>query len=428
MNNKAIKQLLLIKITLILCLTAQDWPMYTTVKHSFVEIDFNRFIGHAINIGDKTSADWNGELPTISNSSAYNSNEYLYRDALYDDTGDGDYVYPSGSAFAAGMCDLTEFRATYDNTYLYLLIKVRQPPGEFWAGSFVIGIADADTSTGNYYLINGNGSNNTLGPAAEIGTDRKIDYTVFVSSTYKARMWATDSNQIGDGNSSTDDGSLDNMLCSDGSGWEEIELGIPISLINGGLNNKKFSFFVGAGTENQGHVGEVQSYPRPTEWAITGGDPAWWKNLGTDPDVMDCIGANLLNQQADLSNYEPFLLRTNTDESDYNVFNFGVSETTYQIASSKKLIIYFSLPRASKVTINITDLNHNPIGTLLDKKYLTPPVNNSQGDYMYEDLFHYTWNGYDQNDQAVARGVYIVEGIFQSKNDKVISREVIRVW
>ncbi len=390
---------------------------YTTIKHSFVEVDFSKFYGHSISVGSNYD-DWKGIAPLEWNTSTYSSNEFIYIDALYDDTGDGDYTYPTNSIFTNGMADITEFRVTYDTNYLYLYVKLLMgsPEGTgWWVNGIIIGISEINAQYGNYYLIEGDGINPDLGPAAEINTAIKIQYTLFASSTYRIRMWNYKGEKIGDGDDSDNsDGNLNNIKVK-AVNWNIYEIGIPFNLI-GTVKNKKYKFFVASCFEENQMVREVQGSPKPTEWYITGGDRIWWNNLGVDPDVMDLIGAEKKLQEEDLNNYQEVFY----DDSTSDLENFNMDIYPYIFTPGEEdLTIFFTLNQSSFVTINIKDLNNNIIKNICSNKNIIPDTGLR--------TIEFRWDGTDNSNHIVGQGIYIVEVIFNN-NRKKIMRKVVRIW
>ncbi len=389
---------------------------YSEVKFSFVEVDFSKFTGHSITV-DGNYSDWRN-LPYLNdNSSIYFSNEFIYKDPLNDDTGDGDYTYPTNSRFTQGMLDITEFRVTYDSNFLYFYIKLKTAsphPDGWWLNGIIIGINDETLTQGNYYLIEGDGINPDSGPCAEIRTIFKIQYTIFMASTYRIRMWDWEGKKIGDGDDpDNSDGSLNNLKVKAGT-WNIYEAGIPLSLLN--IKNKKIRFLAGSCFEENQMVREVQGYPLLTEWYITGGDRYWWNNLSSDPDVIDLIGADKYHQEQDLSSYENLFIA----EQNFENFNVTLSSSIFSPSKGEDLIIYFTPVNETVVSIYIKDLEGEIVKTIIENKIVKP-----------ESSFktvEYHWNGTDYNNKEVKRGIFLIEVIFKQNNKFKITRKVVRVW
>ncbi|MBU1077650.1 MAG: hypothetical protein KKH98_10180 [Spirochaetes bacterium] len=392
----------------------------TLVEHSYVEVDFSLFSGHTILV-DTNYSDWKGVQPSGDNSAVYSSNEYIYKDAYYDDTGDGDYAYPTGGHFKRGMADIVQFRVTYDTTNLYFYVNLLDaspdPADGWWVNGFVMGIHDSTAEGGNNFLIQGNGVDPDSGPAAEINTKEKIHYTLFASSTYKIRMWNASGVKIGDGNDGDNsDGTLNNIRIK-AKEWNKYEVGIPFSLI-GPVAGKKLKFLVGSCFEEGNMVREVQGYPLSTEWYITGGDKQWWVNTGPDPDVMDLIGAAKDLQQKDLGNYREIFFNA---EFDFEVFNMDIRPYIFSPGKSETVTIYFTFAKAGKVTLRVRDLNGRSIRTIEDGLDVAPEAENN----LYIEK---TWDGRDNDNTLLDRGAYIIEAVFADGKEEKISRKVVRVW
>lgn len=73
---------------------------------------------------DGDPSDWTGVVPA-ANTGAESNGEFVWNDAAGDDTGDGDYTYPTAPDLnVTGLFDLTEVRITADPNNLYVLIRV----------------------------------------------------------------------------------------------------------------------------------------------------------------------------------------------------------------------------------------------------------------------------------------------------------------
>ncbi|MDD5066724.1 MAG: glucodextranase DOMON-like domain-containing protein [bacterium] len=390
---------------------------FAVIEHSCVEVDFSRMSGHHVSVDGIYTNDWKGALPAEWNTFVYLSNQYIYADALNDDRGDGDYAYPWNGRFKDGMADITELRIAYDSTNLYFLVKMWEAspdPDGWWVNAVLIGIADDDSSTGNAYLIEGDGKDPDQGPAAEISTTFKVDYTIFAASTYRIRMWNAKGEKIGDGTDPSD-GSMNNMKVK-GAEWNKYEISVPLSLI-GPVQNKKYRFIAGACFEEGQMAREVQGYPLYTEWYITGGDPMWWNSLAPDPDVMDLVGASQEVQEKELGSY---LRLFNNTQTNFEIFNADIRPYIFSPDENEEIRIFFTLSGRTKVTINIRDLDNRLIRNVIDSKEVVPvssmlPV-------------EYTWNGRDDGNAVLRRGVYIVEFIFTSGREKKVIRKAARIW
>ncbi|MBN1897953.1 MAG: hypothetical protein JW827_04180 [Spirochaetes bacterium] len=391
----------------------------TTVEHSYVEVDFSQFSGHTITV-DTQYSDWVGTAPTVDNTGVYNANEFIYKDAWRDDTGDGDYAYPWNQRFKQGMADIVEFRVTYDasNLYFYVEMLDASPDADgWWVNGVLIGISDQSTPDGNNYLIQGDGVDPDKGPAAEINTKYRIQYTIFAEATYRIRMWNYYGIKIGDGQDPyNEDGSISNLQVK-AKEWNKYEIAVPQSLI-GTVTNKKIKFLVASCFQEAQMVREVQGYPLSTEWNITGGDRQWGVNTGPDPDVMDLIGASSEKQAQDLAGYRDIFFNS---EFDFEVFNFDLKPYIFSPSIGETTTIYFTAATQLSVTLNIRDLNGEMLKTLLNEYPITLPTGANQ-------YWEIKWDGADKRNNILKRGAYIVEAIFKRNKQEKIVRKVVRIW
>lgn len=267
------------------------------------------YIGLKTIFVDQNPSDWTnvtGEYPVPgTNMAIVTDNQYIWQDPYGDDTGDGDYLYPTNStAFNPSSADIDQFRVCWDNNNVYILIRAWNANAEWFRNAEIIGIC-TNLNTGSAVLIEGDGTNPDNGPTAELrSTKIKCDFVLFLATTYKGWLWnnATGT-KIGDASNSADDGTLNNFSMADIQ-WNEYEISIPTTLI-GSPKDKTWYFIVGWGFEENNYIREVQPYNGgdPMEWYPCNGDNTWWDNLSVDPDVMDLIGAPLNQQVSDLSSY-----------------------------------------------------------------------------------------------------------------------------
>jgi hypothetical protein len=75
-----------------------------------------------IKVGGGTD-DWLGTPPTLFDSGHSNRREYIWKDAVGDDTGDGDYTYPTDPRFEPGCLDLRQFRVSVDGDSMNFLLR-----------------------------------------------------------------------------------------------------------------------------------------------------------------------------------------------------------------------------------------------------------------------------------------------------------------
>ncbi len=82
---------------------------------------------------DGDPSDWTG-VNGAPDTGVVSAAEFVWNDTVNDDTGDGNYVYPTSTDFNDGVFDIQEVRITADATNLYVLVKVVNLTNP-WGGS-----------------------------------------------------------------------------------------------------------------------------------------------------------------------------------------------------------------------------------------------------------------------------------------------------
>jgi len=277
-------------IFLFFCLTM---GIYAGVLFSEVSMPV---AGHSIKI-DKDLSDWVGKVPAKENSSWVSGGEFVWKDAIGDDVGDGNYTYPKNAAFKR-CADLKEFRVTFDAKNVYFLIRF-ETPGDYWAPYCVIGI-DQDGASGG---IDGSevlyqGSHEEGGSCGELKVKPELacEYTIAVFSCYRGKIWNAKGELVGtrDGKESDTPG-----LIIDDKDWHSLEVAIPIKII-GNPAKKTWRFIVATGLEEQGHLREMSS--ETGEWNGGGGIGSAEEGE-VDPDVFDLASPGGGIQKKELGSY-----------------------------------------------------------------------------------------------------------------------------
>lgn len=240
------------------------------------------------------------------NTAGVKSNQYVWQDAYNDDKGDGDYVYPYTNWFGANSADIDQFRVSWDANYLYLMVRMHNGTGEWWASAFFVGIDTGTPASGMRLFIEGDGTTASNGPSIELRCGNpRIDYLLFCTSKERARLWNSAGTYIGDGSFGASDGTKNNIYCL-ANAWNEYEVAIPRALIGGAVpTNSTWRFIAGSSFELNGMSREIQPDNGGVpiqDWPIHG-DDNWWDNRGVDPDVFDLIGASQADQESDLNSY-----------------------------------------------------------------------------------------------------------------------------
>jgi hypothetical protein len=228
--------------------------------------------------------------------------EYVFLDHKGDDTGDGNYTYPTNKALRKGA-DLREFRVTWDKNNLYFLIKTDRP-GDWWAPYRLIGI-DIDGAKGGKedMTVLAQGDIDELssdaGSYGEVRVSENLacEYVVGISSTYKGRLWDKKGKLIAwrDGQPSDTKG-----FKVDDANWYAVEVAIPLDLIGGSPAGKTYRFIVGVGQQDYDHLREIEEVE--SEWHGGGGETS--DEDGVDPDFYDLAAWSTDVQEKELSSYD----------------------------------------------------------------------------------------------------------------------------
>jgi len=116
------KSLSILALLLLLSiLTFSALPSAKALRHAPITVDGN-------------PSDWTGMPPVADNTWLYDSlaGEWIWRDTLGDDKGNGSYTYPTAyavvggvnrTAFSPGDFDLTELRIAWNETYVFFLLR-----------------------------------------------------------------------------------------------------------------------------------------------------------------------------------------------------------------------------------------------------------------------------------------------------------------
>ncbi len=277
-------------------------------------------VGHSVAV-DKKINDWVGSAPAEENAAAVDNGEYIWKDEIGDDKGNGNYTYPLNKALKKGA-DLKEFRVTYDKDNLYFLIRTDRP-GDWWTGYRIIGIHKEGAADGMTLLAQGDPDecNFDSGTFAnlKLSPDLACQYAVAISSTYKGRIWDSKGKLIARKEAQPDD--TPGFKIED-SNWNAVEVAIPWSLIGGNPAGQTWKFIVAAGQQDNDIARTVEE--QASEWHGGGGSANT-----ANPNVYDLAGSDKATQEKELSSYDP-----ETDQGDpkgfatisksYLTVNFGL--------------------------------------------------------------------------------------------------------
>ena len=250
--------------------------------------------GHSVKV-DKNIKDWTGIAPEKDNTATVNNGEYIWKDEKGDDTGNGNYKYPTDKAVNKGA-DLREFRVTWDSDNLYLLIKCDRP-GDYWAPYRIIGI-DQDGATGgrggSQVLTQGDGDADTgCCGNLKVAPELACEYVVGIFNSYKGRIWDARGKLIA--RKAGDDNDTPGFLIDDYN-WNAVEVAIPLKLIGGNPAGKTWRFVVGTGLQDNDVFRKVDK--DASQWHGGGGE-----TNGSNPYVYDLASPDRKTQENELNSY-----------------------------------------------------------------------------------------------------------------------------
>ena len=261
------------------------------------------FLGHTI-IVEGATGDWVGIVPEEPNTWTISNGEYIWKDAAGDDTGNGRYKYPLNRDLRKGS-DLREFRITYDDKNLYLLIKCNHP-GDFWTPLRIIGIHKEGVLGGMTLLAQGNRNepNFDTGICANLKDSPALacQYVIAISSSAcKGRIWEAAEGGKAKLIARRDGGKDDTPdFKIQSANWNLVEVGIPLKLLgnaSGRMEKEVWSFMVAIGQQDFDVARKIDV--EASEWNGGGGAPNC-----SNPYVYDLAGADKETQEKELGSYD----------------------------------------------------------------------------------------------------------------------------
>ena len=247
--------------------------------------------GHTINV-DKNIKDWIGQAPA-ENTWTVSEGEFIWEDAKNDDTGPGQYKYPTNKAFIKSS-DLREFRVTFDDKNLYLLITCSRP-GDWWAPMRLVGIdtngVEGGLETKGMTTLPGYGEIN-------VSPSLACEYAIGISGSYKGFVWDASGKVIAKKMGKNDDTPGFQI---DDFNWNNVEVAVPWTLLGGKPSGKTWRFIVAVGQQDNDHFREVNEVG--SEWHGGGGEGSEG-DTGPDPDIYDLASPSLEIQQKELGSYK----------------------------------------------------------------------------------------------------------------------------
>ena len=350
----------------------------------------------SINI-DGSLDDWGSMRPTDVDSWALDgrANEYIWRDALNDDLGDGGdapnaadnpepYAYPTSAIYSGTEGDIDEFRIAYDNNNFYFLIALAGSPGNAAAPYSIILIDKDGTDSGRHNVESKTEVN--------LGTNHAWDFKITVNNG-KITVFDTSETDVSAGSSLAQNPDRDIN-----------EISVPIATLGSPMEYWSFALLQTLASVDK--VSEIR-------FSATSTNGGGGTDGPSDPDIYDLIGASGDAQDNDLNNY--------TDTS-YTKFSNSWVYVAYipsaivgidqprshikQVPNEFKLLqnypnpfnpsttVRFDLPEAAEVHLVVYDILGREVIQLVNKRL--------------EPGYHQViWNGKTAHGMDVPTGIYI---------------------
>lgn len=229
---------------------------------------------------DGDPSDWTGTPPAQENNWTISAGEFIWRDAVGDDTGNGSWTYPTSALFTGGEADLTELRMTWDSNYLYLLIKVASMD---YANLTAIGFTidtDRVSASGQEWF-----------PGYSDAKITSVAYWEWAWEFAAAKNDIFDTGWISQGAAVVANSTTNNCF----------EVGFPISVIGTPTGFWRFGLIIGLHSDP---VGDTFTEVKATATATSpgGGDELAWE----DPDAFDAaFFATTADQEANFKQFTP---------------------------------------------------------------------------------------------------------------------------
>ena len=246
---------------------------------------------------DGDPSDWTG-VNVAPDTGVVDASEFVWNDTVNDDTGDGNYVYPTSTDFSDGLFDIQEVRITADATNLYVLVKVVNLTNP-WGGS------DGFSTAAAVLLIDttqdGSGTL-TARPNVNIASGSGWEYFVKIGNT----GWHAENAKIFD-----EAGNWAPIGNKASTSLDAVEASIPLAFIGKDgydIDGATWRFMVFL----QSHAGENQDGFRDVnetaEAYLFGGGLS---NNNNDPKIQDiAFATSQAVQEAELSSYTLTTLAT----------------------------------------------------------------------------------------------------------------------
>jgi hypothetical protein len=222
---------------------------------------------------DGDPSDWTGTPPTTNNTGVISEGEYIWRDELDDDAGNGSWVYPTG--YIGGEADLLELRITWDEDYLYLLFVFDDIPEGQWNRTAIDFAIDTDQTSDSGQVWLGEYSDMKVVPEAQ------WEWHVSIVAMENIAVKNSTFNVVANTTYPADTP----MLIANSSTYDCFEVGVPLAVIGSPVGQTwRFVCVVGLQDDHATWGGHVfaEIFSTADENNPGGGEEAW-----EDPDAFD---------------------------------------------------------------------------------------------------------------------------------------------
>jgi len=232
---------------------------------------------------DGDPSDWTGTAPTVDNTLTISNSEFIWKDATGDDTGPGMWEYPT--SFNTGEADLLELRICWNDSYLFVLFKLREMTVGQWNRTAI----DLTISTNQ---TPGSGETNGWYAEADMKVNLTADWEYQLEIIPSTRIRVEDSSWATVADPTTDPA----LLIANSSTNKCFEVGIPIAVIGSPAGKIwDFTCIVGLqsmlGSAGSGHFAEIEETADANNPG--GGVSGAWE----DPDAFDAAFYNTTAEQ-----------------------------------------------------------------------------------------------------------------------------------
>ncbi|MCH7574338.1 MAG: fibronectin type III domain-containing protein [Candidatus Marinimicrobia bacterium] len=347
---------------------------------------------------DGSFDDWGSMRPTIVDSWILDgsANEYIWRDALDDDLGDGGdapnaddnpepYTYPTSDIYSGTEADIEEFRVAYDDNNFYFLIALAGSPGSSPAPYSII-LIDKDGADSGRHDVESK-------TEVELGVHHAWDFKITVNNGV-INVFDTSKTDVSSGS-----------LTARNLDMSIIELSVPVATVGSPTDSWSFALL-----QTLGSVGKVSEILKFGSGGRSGGG----SDVLSDPDVFDLIGATGDAQYNDLNNYT---------DSIYTILNNSWVNVAYtpsaiivgidppgghaqQVPNEFKLFQNYPNPFNPSTTL-LVDLPETAEARLVVYNLLGREVARLVDGRLEAGYHRLIWNGRDFRGREVPTGIYI---------------------